>query len=134
MSNELNILGIYGLVVFVTTFAQILSAQAQVGLPSLIRPRDDMPNLTGIAGRFERAQINNTFAMAMFAPAILVLAQKGMFTSHTLLAAQVFLIARILYVPLYAIGLPFARTIVWRIGFLATAWLYYAGLGTAVAA
>ena len=134
MSTELNILGLYGLVVIITILAQVLAAQAQVGLPMLLAPRDDGPKLIGVAGRLERAQLNSIVAMALFAPAILILAQKGISTSSTLLAAQAFLIARILYVPIYAMGLPWARTIAWLIGFLATALLYWLGLGTAVAA
>ena len=134
MSTELNILGLYGLVVIVTILAQVLAAQAQVGLGMLVMPRDDGPKLTGIAGRLERAQLNSIVAMALFAPAILILEHKGITTSTTLLAAQAFLIARILYAPIYAMGLPWARTIVWLVGFLATAWLYWLGLGTAVAA
>lgn len=134
MSTELQILGLYGLVVIITILAQVLTAQAQVGLGMLVKPRDDMPTLLGIAGRMERAQLNSIVAMALFAPAILILAQKGLATSTTLLAAQVFLIARILYVVVYAMGLPWARTLLWLAGFLATAYLYLAGMGMAVAA
>ncbi len=134
MGSELGILGLYGLVVIVTILIQIMAAQAQVGLEMLVKPRDDMPKLTGVAGRMERAQLNSIVAMALFAPAVLILADKGLATSTTLLAAQVFLIARILYVPIYAAGLPWARTLLWLAGFLATAWLYFAGLGAAVAA
>ena len=134
MSTELQILGLYGLVVIITILAQVLTAQAQVGLGMLVKPRDDMPTLLGIAGRMERAQLNSIVAMALFAPAILILAQKGLATSTTLLAAQVFLIARILYVVVYAMGLPWARTLLWLAGFLATAYLYLAGMGMAIAA
>ena len=134
MSTELQILGLYGLVVIITILAQVLTAQAQVGLGMLVKPRDDMPTLLGIAGRMERAQLNSIVAMALCAPAILILAQKGLATSTTLLAAQVFLIARILYVVVYAMGLPWARTLLWLAGFLATAYLYLAGMGMAVAA
>ncbi len=134
MGTELGILGLYGLVVVVTILVHVLTAQSQVGLEVLVKPRDDMPKLTGVAGRMERAHLNSVVAMALFAPAVLILAQKGMMTSNTLLAAQVFLIARILYVPVYAAGLPWARTLIWLAGFLATAWLYWLGLGVAVAA
>ena len=134
MGSELGILGLYGLVVIVTILAQLLAAQAQVGLEMLVKPRDDIPKLTGVAGRMERAQLNSIVAMALFAPAVLILANKGLATGTTLLAAQVFLIARILYVPIYAAGLPWVRTLVWLAGFLATAWLYFAGFGAAVAA
>ena len=134
MGNELGILGLYGLVVIVTILVQVITAQAQVGLEMLIKPRDDMPKLLGVAGRMDRAQLNSIVAMALFAPAILILAHKGLSSSTTLLAAQAFIIARILYVVVYAMGLPWARTLIWVVGFLATAYLYIAGMGLAVAA
>ena len=133
MGNELTILGLYGLVVIVTILVQVITAQAQVGLEVLVQPRDDMPELSGVAGRMERAQLNCIVAMALFAPAVLILNAKGISGGSALLAAQLFLIARILYVPIYALGFPWARTIVWLIGFLATAWLYIAGFGAAAA-
>ena len=132
MGTELGILGLYGLVVIVTILIQAMAAQAQVGLEMLVKPRDDMPKLTGVAGRLERAQLNSIVAMALFAPAVLILQAKGLATAGTLLTAQVFLIARIAYVPVYAAGMPWARTLIWVVGFLATAWLYISGMGSAV--
>ena len=111
MGSELGILGLYGLVVIITILAQVGAAQAQVGLEMLVKPRDDMPKLTGIAGRLERAQLNSIVAMALFAPAVLILQMKGLATPGTLLTAQVFLIARIAYVPIYAAGVPWVRTL-----------------------
>ena len=128
MASELGILGLYGLVVIITILLQAQAGTMQVGLPTLLKPRDDMPALTGVAGRLERAQMNSIVAMALFAPAVLILAHKGLSTPDTLLAAQVFLAARVLYVPLYAFGLPGVRTLVWVAGVLATVWLYVAGL------
>ena len=132
MGTELGILGLYGLVVIITILIQILAAQAQVGLEVLVQPRDDMPKLTGIAGRLDRAQLNSIVAMALFAPAVLILQAKGLTTSGTLLTAQVFLVARIAYVPVYVAGMPWVRTLIWLVGFVATAWLYISGIGSAV--
>ena len=128
MASELGILGLYGLVVIITILLQTQAGMMQVGLPTLLKPRDDMPALTGVAGRLERAQMNSIVAMALFAPAVLILAHKGLSTPSTLLAAQVFLAARVLYVLLYTFGLPGVRTLVWVAGVLATVWLYVAGL------
>jgi len=125
MGSELGILALYGLVVIVTILIQVLAAQAQVGLMALVKPRDDMPPLTGVAGRMDRCQKNSVVAMALFAPAVLILAVQSAFSPASLLAAQVFLIARVLYVPIYAAGIPWARTLVWVIAFLATARLYH---------
>ena len=129
MGSEIGILGLYGLVVIVTILVQASAAQMQVGLVALLKPRDDMPKLPGIAGRMDRAQLNSTIAMALFAPAVLILAQKGLSTSTTLLAAQIFLIARILYVPFYAFGVVGLRTLAWFAGFAATTWIYLVGIG-----
>ena len=128
MGNELGILALYGAWVIVVIFAQILVGRVQVGDWALFSPRDEIPKLVGKAGRMERAQLNSVVAMALFAPAILILQAKGGFTSATLLAAQIFLIARIIYVPLYAYGVYVFRTLVWLVGILATAYLYYVGM------
>ena len=128
MASELGILGLYGLVVIITILLQAQAGMMQVGLPTLLKPRDDMPALTGVAGRLERAQMNSIVAMARFAPAVLILALKGLSTPTTLLAAQTFLAACVLNVPLDAFGLPGVRTLVWVAGVLATVWLNVAGL------
>ena len=57
LSSELNILGLYGLVTIVTILIQATVAGLQVGPLTLFYPRDDV-QLTGIAARLDRAQIN----------------------------------------------------------------------------
>ncbi len=126
MSSELNILALYGLLVMAITVVQVLTAAGQVGLPMLSKPRDDMPRLTGVAGRMERCLNNSVVALALFAPAVLILAEREAFTGGTLLAAQIFLLARLGYTLLYPAGIVYARTAIWGLDFLATAWLYIA--------
>lgn len=126
MGTELNILALYGLLVVVIIVLQVLAAMGQVGLGALLSARDDAAPLTGVAGRLERALQNSVVAMALFAPAVLTLALNGTTTGATLLAAQAFLIARVLYVAAYAAGIPFARTLIWAVGIGATAFLYFA--------
>ena len=128
MGNELGILALYGLVVIVTILLQVLAAAGQVGLVPLAGNREGMEPLTGAAFRLDKAQHNAVIAMALFAPAILLLSAKGGFTASTLLAAQVFLIARIAYVAVYALGIAWVRTLVWVVAFLATLFLYAAAL------
>ena len=124
MSSELSILALAGLWTMVTILIQALAALGRVGLVALANPRDDLGPLDGVAGRLDRAQINSVIAIALFAPAVLILAVQGVSTGGTLLATQLFLIARIVYVPIYAVGVPWLRTGVWVTGFLATAYLY----------
>ena len=56
------------------------------------------------------------------------LALRDQFTAGTLLAAQVFLAVRVVYVPVYAFGVPVLRTFLWLAGFAATVLLYLMGL------
>ncbi len=129
MGSEIGILGLYGIVVIITILVQASVAQGQVGQLALLKPRDDMPRLTGVAGRMDRAQMNSVVATALFAPAVLMLTQNGLATTSTLRAAQAFLIARVLYVPLYAFGVIGVRSLAWAVGMLATIWIYIVALG-----
>jgi len=128
MGNELSILALYGLVIACTVLAQVLAAIPQVGLAALATARDDLGPLTGRAGRLERALKNSIVSMALFAPAVLLLNATAGFTLATLLAAQIFLVARIVYVFVYAAGIPWLRTIIWTTAFFATIYLYLMAL------
>ena len=128
MQDELSILALYGLLVIVVLLLHVLTALGQFGLSYAVSPRDEKIELTGIAGRVERTLKNSLIALAIFAPAILILGLKDAYTGTTILAAQLFLICRLIYVPLYIMGIPYLRTLVFVAGLLATAWLYVAAL------
>lgn len=128
MSNELSILALYGLLIVVVLLVQVLLASGQVGLAYLATPRDERKELEGIPARALRCLDNSITAMALFAPAIFLLEAKGAFTATTLLVAQAFLVARAAYVVVYLAGIPWLRTGIWMIGFLATAYLYLLAL------
>ena len=128
MGSELSILALFGLLIVVTILLQVLLALPKVGLPYLATPRDEDRDLGVVCGRALRALNNSVTAMALFAPAILILALTDGFSATTLLMAQVFLIARVAYLVVYLAGIPWLRTIVWLAGFIATAYLYVLAL------
>ena len=128
MGSELSILALFGLLIVVTILLQVLLALPKVGLPYLATPRDEDRDLGVVCGRALRALNNSVTAMALFAPAILILALTDGFSGTTLLMAQVFLIARVAYLVVYLAGIPWLRTIVWLAGFIATAYLYVLAL------
>ncbi|MGB3178765.1 MAG: MAPEG family protein [Albidovulum sp.] len=130
MSNELNILALYGLFTALILLLKVTGSMGQLGMGYLISSRDEHRSLTGITGRLDRALTNSITAMALFAPAILILALKGGFSHATLTAAQVFLVARVVYVPAYGFGLTGIRTALWIAGFAATVALYLGALMT----
>ncbi len=126
--DELSILALYGLLVALSILLQTTGAFAQLGMGYLLSARDERRSLTGITARIERAVNNSAIAMAMFAPAVLILAARDAFTAATLQAAQAFLIARLIYLPAYAFGITGLRTLVWLVGFAATITLFFLGL------
>lgn len=128
MSSELNILAIYGLFTALILILKVTGAMGQLGMGYLLSSRDELRTLTGITARLDRALNNGITAMALFAPAVLILAQKEAFSAATLTAAQAFLLARILYVPAYALNLTGIRTLLWLAGFAATVVLYLIAL------
>lgn len=79
----------------------------------------EMPPLNPLAGRLLRAQENyqETLAVAVIALLGVVVADKT--SDLTAAAAWVWLGARVIYLPLYASGVPKVRTLVWAIGTLA---------------
>lgn len=127
-SSELNILGLYGLFVCLTLVAQSSGAMTQLDMGYLLSSRDEKRTLEGMVGRLERALNNAVTAMALFAPAVLILAVKQAFTPTSLMLCQVFLVARVLYLPAYVFGITGFRSLVWLVGFAATIALYLLAL------
>jgi uncharacterized MAPEG superfamily protein len=88
----------------------LLAAIMQLGLVSLVGNRENIPPLTGWAGRAQRAYRNMLEALAFFAALILVAQLAGKTNAATALGAQLFFWARLVYVPVYIIGIPWLRT------------------------
>lgn len=128
MSSELTILGLYGLLIIVTILIEVMLAIPQYGMAYMQSSRDENVPPAGTAGRATRTVLNCAIGMALFAPAILILAQKEAFTATTLLLAQVFLGARVVYVVVYLMGIPLIRTLAFVVSLLATGVLYLMAL------
>jgi len=81
--------------------------------------RDGTPApLTGVAGRFDRAFRNFMETFPFFAAAVLAAAWAQRLDSHTALGAQLYFWARVVYIPLYAAGIPYVRSLVWTIAMI----------------
>ncbi len=115
-SNELSILGwsiVLGLVhVF---FAAFLSTRER-GLAWNAGNRDGAPTpLSPLASRADRARLNFLETFPFFAAALLGTLISNAHNAHTLLGAQIYLAARAVYLPVYVIGVPYVRTLVWAV-------------------
>lgn len=130
MSDELTILALYGLLVALTLILQASHSMQQLGMGYLLSSRDENRTVDGMAARFDRALTNSVTALALFAPAILILHAKGAFSATTLICAQIFLLARLVYVPAYVFRITGLRTGVWLLAFAANVLLYLIAVGT----
>ncbi|WP_298970378.1 MAPEG family protein [uncultured Roseobacter sp.] len=126
--TEIQILALYGLLVILTLILQATGGLTQLGMGYLLGSRDEGRTVSGIAGRLERALSNSVTAMVLFAPAILLLVVTDSTSNQSLLAAQAFLIARIIYLPSYAFGITGIRSLAWTVGIVATITLYLLAL------
>jgi uncharacterized MAPEG superfamily protein len=93
----------------------ILQATSTYDLgPYLLGPRDDNRQSGNVmAGRFKRALENLLETYPAFVALALALAVTGKTGGIAATGAWVWLIARVVYVPLYAFGVPAVRTLVW---------------------
>ncbi|AND67937.1 hypothetical protein ATSB10_04830 [Dyella thiooxydans] len=69
--------------------------------------------LTGAAARATRASANFLETFPFFAAAVLAVLVAQRADAHTALGAQIYLWARVAYLPVYLAGIPYLRTVVW---------------------
>ncbi len=90
-------------------------ATLQLGLSRLAGNRDDLPALTGWVGRMQRAHRNMLESLPLFAVLVLVAVVAGKTNATTLMGAQIFFWARLVYVFVYGAGIAWLRTGVWTV-------------------
>jgi uncharacterized MAPEG superfamily protein len=89
------------------------AAQPQRGLKWNTGPRDEPVVLTGVAGRLERAFSNFRETFPFFAALVLLDYLGGRLGDLTSLGALIYVAARAVYIPLYAFGVPYVRSLTW---------------------
>jgi len=83
-------------------------------------PRDQQAGLEGWGRRAVSAHMNGFEAFPGFAAAVLIAALAGADPAWTTRLAVTFVVARVLYIPLYIADRASLRSAVWTIGFLST--------------
>ena len=71
--------------------------------------------LTGAADRASRASRNFLETFPFFAAAVLAVLVGQCANTTTALGAQLYIWARVVYLPVYIIGIPYLRTLVWAV-------------------
>jgi uncharacterized MAPEG superfamily protein len=71
--------------------------------------------LTGAAARAYRANINFLETFPFFAAAVLAVVLTKTNTPHTTFGEELYFWARLAYLPVYIVGIPYLRTLVWAV-------------------
>ena len=123
MTMELYYLIVFALLIIATIFTQQLSSIFSEGLLPLFGSREGL-KFNGLTGRLERSIINSDISMAIILPPVLAIQITESSTPDGILAMQIFLGARLLYVLSYAFSVSGLRSAAWVTGMLCTLWLF----------
>ncbi len=112
MSTELAVLAWGCILALVHVFVAVRFKTRQYGTKWNMGARDEeLPPPQPIVGRLARAQANFFETFPIFAAAVLIVALADLGDRWTAIGAWLWLGARIVYLPLYASGVPVVRTI-----------------------
>jgi uncharacterized MAPEG superfamily protein len=89
----------------------------------LLGPRDDPRPVTGQAARLSRAYANFLETFPLFAVATIVAIMAGKTGTQATFGAWLYVLGRLAYVPLYAMGLPVVRTVAWTASMIGIVWI-----------
>jgi len=116
MNTELIVLAWGCVLALVHVFAAVRVKTRQYGTKWNMGARDEeLPPAEPLVGRLARAQANFFETFPIAAAAILIVSVAGLNDRWTAIGAVVWLVARIVYLPLYALGITKVRTLVFLI-------------------
>jgi len=122
MPTEIKILAWAAVLLIVHIFAAVHLKTRQYGAKWNMGARDEaQPPLNPLAGRLQRAQANflETLPIAIIALLGVVVANRT--SASTVLGGWIWLGARIVYLPLYAAGIPVIRTLAFAVSLVGLA-------------
>ena len=116
MGVELQVLTWSVVLAFVHIIASSHAKSLQRGYRWTASARDEQgPPLKGVAGRLERALANYLETFPLFAALVLTAEVADVHTELTTWGSLLYLGARVAYLPLYALGIPLIRSLVWNV-------------------
>ena len=132
MTTELTLLGWTLVLALVQIMLPASLRNGETGLAYNTSACDESgPPVGVVTGRLRRAQANLFETLPIFAAAVLIAHVGDREGALTLWGAWLYLAARIVYVPLYALGIPYLRSCVWLVSMAGVIMLLAAILGPA---
>ena len=118
MTTELTYLALTLILALVQVFLPAGVRTVEFGSKWNAGPRDETPAAKKpLTGRLERAQANLFETLPLFIGAVLIAHVAGRNGVLTEWGAALYFWARVVYVPLYALGVPYVRSLVWTVSF-----------------
>ena len=96
------------------------------GLLAALGNRENQEECTGFPARTERAARNMLENMVLFTALVVVASVGGIVSPDVELGARIFFWARVVYIPIYMIGIPVARTAVWALSIVGMGMIFAA--------
>jgi uncharacterized MAPEG superfamily protein len=119
MTPELLMLALSVVLGFVHIIVSAIATTHQYGSKWNLSARDTpMPPLDLVAGRLQRALHNFLETFPLFAVAVLIADATNRHGWLAVWGSQIYFYARVLYLPIYAAGIPRIRTVVWSVASL----------------
>ena len=116
MTTELTYLALTLILALVQIFLPAGARTVEFGSKWNAGPRDETPAARKpLTGRLERAQANLFETLPLFIGAVLIAHVIGAAGPLTLWGTALYFWARVVYVPLYALGVPYVRSLVWLV-------------------
>lgn len=116
MTTELTYLAAALVLALVQIFLPAGARTLEFGSKWNAGARDQTPESHNpVVGRLERAQSNLYETLPLFIGAVLIAHVTGAESVLTLWGAALYFWARVAYVPLYAFGVPYIRSLVWLV-------------------
>ncbi|MDF3351027.1 MAPEG family protein [Sulfitobacter sp. KE34] len=130
MSAELTVLTLAALLQGLQFVLYAVPANRELGPGYTMSARDREPSraMSDRTARLGRALDNHFEGLILFGIAVGVVQMSAQNTAFTAACAWVYLIARLLYIPAYALGLRPHRSFIWIVGFAATMLMLLAAL------
>ena len=130
MTPELLALALAALLQGVQFVLYAVPANREIGPGYTTSARDRPPSrqLSDRTARLGRALDNHFEGLILFGIAVTVVTLAGQSTGFTAACAWLYLVARVLYVPAYWLGLRPWRSMIWMAGFAATMLMIAAAL------
>src|SRR6185295_13490310 len=129
MTPELSYLVWSAALTVVLALIAVSGATLEVGLPRLAGNRENMPEMSGWAGRAARAHSNMLENLVLFAILVLSARAANISNGMTLFGAQLFFWGRVAHAIIYLAGIPWLRTVAWTVSVIGLLVIFFQLLG-----